>query len=58
LKVITLKLILLFIDFSAFIHADMLIKIVWGVYYLPGVKCRNWKCVRNILYSDGIHLLV
>ena len=36
----------------------MLIKIVWGVYYLPGVKCRNWKCVRNILYSDGIHLLV
>lgn len=59
LKVIALKLFLLFIDFAAFIHVDSLIKLVWDVYHLPDLKCRNQKYFRNVFFfSEKVHLVI
>lgn len=58
LKVIALKLFLLFIDFSAFIYVDILIKLVWDVYQLPDLKCRNQKYFRNVFFSEKVHLIL
>lgn len=58
LKVIALKLFLLFIDFSAFIYVDILTKLVWGVYHLPDLKGRNRKHFRNVFFSEKVHLIL